>query len=142
MFLVPKKPKYSTSFSNINMNTKTYSKNVITNGNFIITSSELGFIANFQIETIRKNLRKLFKKSGKIYIKKLPIIPITKKPNETRLGRGKGAVKYWSNIVKKNDTIIEITTASKKLIQKALKLTKIHLSVKTTIFSRNKRWIF
>jgi len=93
MFLIPKKPKYNTTFSNIGFKLKTNSKKPKMNGNIVILSTELGFIASFQIETLRKNLRKLFKKSAKIYVKKLPIIPITKKPNETRLGRGKGPVK-------------------------------------------------
>jgi large subunit ribosomal protein L16 len=94
MFLIPKKPKYNTSFSNIDFNLKSNQKIVITNGSFIILSTEFGFIASFQLDALRKNLRKLFKKTAKIYIKKMPVIPITKKPNETRLGRGKGSVKY------------------------------------------------
>jgi len=94
MLLTPKKSKFTKTFSNINTKSKLGTKKTIKFGNFVLISNQIGYITNFQLENLRKTLRKIFKKSGKIFFRIFPTTPITKKPNETRLGKGKGQLKY------------------------------------------------
>jgi large subunit ribosomal protein L16 len=62
--------------------------------NYCIISHENGFVTNFQIEGLRRFLRRSFKKRGQIFFRIFPYLPITKKQSEVRLGRGKGKMKY------------------------------------------------
>jgi large subunit ribosomal protein L16 len=95
MFLSPKKPKFSKSFSGKKISSKTNNKiSFLRFSNFCLVASESGIITNFQIESIRRFLRKFLKKKAQIFFRLFPNIPITKKPNEVRLGRGKGKLKY------------------------------------------------
>jgi len=95
MLLFPKKPKYLTTFSNRKV-VANYKKkhNTILFSNIALIAKSSGFIPNYQIESIRLFLRRLLKKQAQIFICFFPNQPITKKPNETRLGRGKGNFKY------------------------------------------------
>jgi large subunit ribosomal protein L16 len=71
--------------------------NKITNpqfANFCIVANQSGIITNFQMESIRRYLRRYLKKKAQIFFRIFPNTPITKKPNEVRLGRGKGNLKY------------------------------------------------
>lgn len=95
MLLFPKKPKYLRSYSN----KKTTGNCVQLNNSFRFSNlgliaSEAGFISNYQMEAIRLFLRRYIKKHGQLFIRFFPNQPITKKPNEVRLGRGKGGLKY------------------------------------------------
>ena len=71
---------------------------------------------NFQMEAIRLFLRRLLKKRAQIFFRVFPDQPITKKPNEVRLGRGKGSFKYWSFFAKKGNVIVEISGYNKKIV--------------------------
>ena len=94
MMLMPKKPKYLKSFSNKKIITNNKKQNSLKFAKFCLISSDAGFIPNFQIEAIKLFLRKNLKKRGQIFFRLFPNQPITKKANETRLGRGKGNLKY------------------------------------------------
>ena len=63
-------------------------------GNIALVADESGKITNFQMESIRRFLRRFLKKKAQIFFRVFPNTPITKKPNDVRLGRGKGNVKY------------------------------------------------
>jgi len=95
MLLFPKKPKFLKSFAN-----KRITGNVLKNRNIFrfsrigLISNEAGFVPNFQIEAIRLFLRRQLKKRAQLFFRIFPAQPITKKPNEVRLGRGKGNFKY------------------------------------------------
>ena len=95
MLLFPKKPKYFKSFSNRKI-VSNFSKkdNILKFSKLGLIAKESGFIPNFQIEAIRLFLRRLLKKRAQIFFRIFPNQPITKKPNEVRLGRGKGNFKY------------------------------------------------
>jgi large subunit ribosomal protein L16 len=95
MLLFPKKPKYLKSFSNraITSNNKKLF-NIARFSRVSLIANEAGFIPNFQIEALRLFLRRLLKKRAQLFFRIFPHQSITKKPNEVRLGRGKGNFKY------------------------------------------------
>lgn len=95
MLLLPKNTKYSKSFSSkkvkkLNNNKKT----IMRFSNNSLISYEAGIITNFQLESLRRYLRRLLKKKAQIFFRLVVTRPITKKPNEVRLGKGKGNAKY------------------------------------------------
>jgi large subunit ribosomal protein L16 len=95
MLLAPKKSKYNKSFSGRKSLTMNDNKKILPRfSNYCIISHENGFVTNFQIEGLRRFLRRSFKKRGQIFFRIFPYLPITKKQSEVRLGRGKGKMKY------------------------------------------------
>jgi large subunit ribosomal protein L16 len=95
MLLFPKKPKYSKSFSNRKKNFNLNEKRDTSRFSCLsLISSEPGYIPNYQMEATRLFLRRFLKKRAQLFFRFFPNQPITKKPNEVRLGRGKGNLKY------------------------------------------------
>ena len=95
MLLFPKKPKYLKSFSNKKIFSNNLKKDKIPRFSRIgLIAKQAGFVPSFQIEAIRLFLRRFLKKRGQLFFRIFPNQPITKKPNEVRLGRGKGNLKY------------------------------------------------
>ena len=93
------------------------------------------------MESVRRFLKRLLKKKAKVFFRVYPTNPITKKPNDVRLGKGKGNVKYWAFFAKKNDILLELKTVNSKLALKILEKTKVKLAVNSFCFDRTKRWI-
>jgi len=97
MFLFSKKAIFNKSFSGFkltkknSLNTSLYLNK---QGQISLIAKENGKITNFQIEAIRRFLRRFLKKKAQLFIQVFPYIPITKKPKDIRQGRGKGNVKY------------------------------------------------
>ena len=86
-----------------------------------------------QLETIYQSINKIIKKNGRVIIKYFPQTPITKKPIEVRMGKGKGNVDFWVAKIKSGSILCEIETSFKTLALKALTQAKIKLPVKTKI---------
>ena len=100
-----------------------------------LKSTESGLITSKQIESARQAIsRKIKKKGGKIWIKIFPNTPITKKPNEVRMGKGKGNLSHWAARIKGGSIIFEIGGVNKKIAIKAFKTGGAKLPVKTKIF--------
>jgi len=95
MLLAPKKTKFNKSFTGKKM-TKTIKtkKSEIRFSTYCLIANQSGIITNFQIESIRRLLRRLLKKKAQLFFRLVLDKPITKKPNEVRLGKGKGNLKY------------------------------------------------
>lgn len=95
MLLIPKKTKYLKSFSSKKI-TKTKEKKSqnFQFSNYCIVADQAGILTSFQLESIRRFLRRYLKKSAQIFFRKFVSKTITKKPNDSRLGKGKGNVKY------------------------------------------------
>ena len=106
-----------------------------------LIAKESGFIPNFQIEAIRLFLRRLLKKRAQIFFRIFPNQPITKKPNEVRLGRGKGNFKYWTYHIKQGKIVLEVSGQNQKLLTLALNVIKYKLTVKSYIYNQKFRWI-
>lgn len=142
MLIFPKKPKFTKTFSNKKQISKTINKRLSPQlGNFCLIAKETGFLTNFQVESLRRLLRRSFKRRCQIFFRFLPNIPITKKPSDTRLGRGKGKLKYWCCIVNPGDIIVEFKTSHKQFISQFFKNAHLKLPIKTFFYDRQKRWI-
>ena len=109
---------------------------VVNEGEFGLQALEAGLITANQIEAARVALTRYIKRGGKVWIKLFPNKPITKKPAETRMGKGKGAPEYWVAPVKPGRVMFEIAGVSEEVAREALRLASHKLPVKTKFLTR------
>ncbi|NBO23674.1 MAG: 50S ribosomal protein L16 [Chlamydiae bacterium] len=105
-------------------------------GEFGMQALERGKITNRQIEACRVAISRYFSRKGKVWIRVFPDKPITKKPAETRMGKGKGAVDHWVAPVKPGRILFEVANASKEDAQNALVRAAAKLGIKTRFVER------
>ncbi|MFV0503244.1 MAG: 50S ribosomal protein L16 [Lachnospirales bacterium] len=110
--------------------------NKITYGEFGIIAMEPGWITSNQIEAARIAMTRHVKRGGKVWIKIFPDKPITQKPAETRMGKGKGAPEYWVAVVKPDRVMFELGGVNEELAREALRLAVHKLPIKCKIVSR------
>lgn len=106
-------------------------------GNFGIKSLEPGWITSRQIEAARIAMTRAMKREGRVWIRIFPDKPITKKPAEVRMGKGKGAPEYWVAVVKPGTILFESTGVTSELAQESLRLAAQKLPIKTKFIVRN-----
>jgi len=104
---------------------------VLSNGMFGIKSMDSAFLTSRQIEAARIAATRYMKREGQLWIKIFPDKPITKKPLEVRLGKGKGAVEYWAAVVKPGRIMFEVGGVPLSVAKEALRLAAQKLPVKT-----------
>ncbi|MGB3775605.1 MAG: 50S ribosomal protein L16 [Leeuwenhoekiella sp.] len=104
---------------------------LLANGAFGIKSLDSAFITARQIEAARIAATRYMKREGSLWIRIFPDKPITKKPLEVRMGKGKGAVEYWAAVVKPGRMLFEIGGVDEPLAKEALRLAAQKLPVKT-----------
>jgi large subunit ribosomal protein L16 len=104
---------------------------LLTDGTFGIKSLDSDFITARQIEAARIAATRYMKREGSIWIKIFPDKPITKKPLEVRMGKGKGAVEYYVAVVKPGRILFEVSGVSIEVAKEALRLAAQKLSVRT-----------
>ncbi|MEY2701897.1 50S ribosomal protein L16 [Flavobacterium sp. 20NA77.7] len=104
---------------------------VLSNGMFGIKSLDSCFITSRQIEAARIAATRYMKREGQLWIKIFPDKPITKKPLEVRMGKGKGAVEYWAAVVKPGRIMFEVGGVPLSIAKEALRLAAQKLPVKT-----------
>ncbi|WP_343189895.1 50S ribosomal protein L16 [Buchnera aphidicola] len=109
-------------------------------GKFGLKSVTRGRITARQIESARKVISRLIKKDGKMWIRIFPDKPITKKPLEVRMGKGKGNVEYWVCLVKPGRVLYEVDGVSESICRKAFFLASTKLSVKTIFIKKGIIW--
>ena len=129
MPLMPKRTKHR-KMQKGRMRGKATRGNRVTDGEYGLQSLDLGFITSNQIEAARVAMTRYIKRGGKVWIKIFPDKPITKKPAETRMGKGKGAVEYWVAAVKPGRVMFEIAGVPEETAREALRLAANKLSVK------------
>lgn len=100
-------------------------------GTFGIKSLEQGWITSRQIEAARIAMTRAMKREGQVWIRIFPDKPITKKPAEVRMGKGKGAPEYWVAPIKPGTILFESAGVNKELAQEALRLAAQKLPVRT-----------
>ena len=105
-------------------------------GTFGLQALEPGWVTARQIEASRVALTRHIKRGGKVWIRIFPDKPVTKKPAETRMGKGKGSPELWVAVVKPGRVLFEIEGVSKEIAQKALALAAAKLGVKTKFVAR------
>lgn len=97
---------------------------------------EPGWIKSRQIEAARVAITRKMKRMGKVWIRVFPDKPITLKPAETRMGKGKGAPEYWVAVIRPGRIIYEINGVDENLAKEALRLGASKLPFKTRVVSR------
>ncbi len=105
-------------------------------GSFAIKSLETGWITARQIEAARIAVTRAMKREGQVWVRIFPDKPITKKPAEVRMGKGKGAPEYWVACVKPGTIIFESTGVPLQLAQEALRLASQKLPIRTKFVTR------
>jgi len=110
--------------------------NKINFGSLAIQATGRGFLTSRQIEAGRRAMTRYVKRDGKIWIRVFPDKPQTKKPAETRMGKGKGSVDQWVCPIKPGRIIYEIEGVSPEIAREAFKLAQYKLPIKTTIIER------
>ncbi|WP_456378438.1 50S ribosomal protein L16 [Thiolapillus sp.] len=105
-------------------------------GEFGLKATGRGRITARQIEAARRTITRRVKRGGKLYIRIFPDKPITKKPLEVRMGKGKGNVEYWVALVQPGRMLYEIEGVSEELAREAFKLASAKLPVATTFVKR------
>lgn len=103
----------------------------LSNGTFGIKSLDSNFLTSRQIEAARIAATRYMKREGQLWIKIFPDKPITKKPLEVRMGKGKGAVEYWAAVVKPGRVLFEVAGVPADVAKEALRLAAQKLPVKT-----------
>ena len=104
---------------------------ILSNGMYGIKSLDSNFLTSRQIEAARIAATRFMKREGQLWIKIFPDKPITKKPLEVRMGKGKGAVEYWAAVVKPGRILCEVGGVPLDVAKEALRLAAQKLPVKT-----------
>ena len=135
MPLMPKRTKYRKMQKGRNRGKATRGIKV-TDGEFGLKAIEAGAIKSNQIEAARIAMTRYIKRGGKVWIKIFPDKPITKKPAETRMGKGKGAPEYWVALVKPGRVMFELAGVPEATAREAMRLAANKLPVKTKFVVR------
>ena len=133
--LAPKRVKYRKHMKGRNRGKATRG-NKVSFGAYGLMSLDAGWITNRQIEAARVALTRTMKRGGKVWIRIFPDKPLTKKPAETRMGKGKGNPEYWVAVVKPGRVMFEVEGVSEDLARRALRLAAAKLPVKTRFVMR------
>lgn len=133
MFLQPRKTKYKKVRKG-RLKKLEFKSNSVKFGEFGLKAQVAGMITANQIEAARRTIVRKIKRKGKIWIRIFPDLPITAKPTESRMGKGKGAVSYWVARVRGGSTLFEVCGIPKHIAIEALKAGSKKLPVKTKIF--------
>lgn len=108
-------------------------------GEYGMQALNRGWITAQQIEACRVAITRFFSRKGKVWIRIFPDKPITKKPAETRMGKGKGNPEYWVAVVRPGRILFEVGNVSKEEAQVALRLAAAKLPLKTRFVARLER---
>ena len=109
--------------------------NTVAFGDFGLQTTEPGWVTNRQIEAARVALTRHIKRGGKVWIRIFPDKPVTKKPAETRMGKGKGNPELWVAVVKPGRVMFEIEGVTPDIAKRAFDLAAAKLPVKCKIVS-------
>lgn len=134
--LMPKKVKYRKQQRGRRRG-KAHRGSTVSFGDVGLKTLECGWISDRQIEAGRVAMTRYIKRGGKIWVRVFPSKPITKKPAETRMGKGKGPPEGWVAVVKPGKVIYEMEGVSEEIARKALRLAAHKLSVKTVVVKRD-----
>ena len=127
--LLPKRVKYRKQFRG-RMKGKAQRGNKVSHGDFGLVALEPAWITNRQIEAARIAMTRYIKRGGQVWIKIFPDKPITARPADTRMGKGKGNVDYWVAVVKPGRVMFELGGVSEEVAREAMRLAANKLPVK------------
>ena len=133
--LMPKKVKYRKQQRG-KMRGKAWTGSQVSFGDYGLKALECGWVTDREIEAGRIAITRFIKRNGRIWIRMFPDKPITKKPQETRMGKGKGAPDQWVMVVKPGRILYEMEGVPEKDAREALRLAAHKLSIKTKFVKR------
>jgi len=136
MALMPKRVKYRKAHRGRRAGKATRGA-TISFGNFGLKAMEAAWITQRQIEAARVALTRQMKRDGKVWIRIFPDKPFTKKPLETRMGKGKGAPEYWVAVVKPGTIMFEIAGVTSLIAEEAMRLASHKLPIRTKFVARH-----
>ena len=133
--LQPKRTKFRKMFKGKNRGLA-QSGNKVSFGEYGLKATERGRVSARQIEAARRAMTRKVKRSGKIWIRIFPDVPISSKPLEVRMGKGKGNVDYWCSKVQPGTVLYEMEGVSEEMAREAFRLAANKLPIKTTFVIR------
>lgn len=133
--LTPKRVKYRKQHRP-GLGGKANKGNTITYGDFGLQALEPAWITNRQIEAARIAINRYIKRGGKLWIKIFPDRPLTVKPAETRMGKGKGSPEYWVAVVKPGRIMFELSGVDEEVAREAMRLAANKLPIKCKFVKR------
>jgi large subunit ribosomal protein L16 len=136
--LAPKRVKYRKQFKG-RMSGQATRGNKVSFGEYGLQAIEPAWISNRQIEAARVAMTRHIKRGGKVWIRIFPDKPITSKPAETRMGKGKGNPEGWVAVVKPGRVMFELEGVPEKVAQRAMELAAAKLPIKTRFVIRDQQ---
>jgi len=133
--LQPKRTKFRKMFKGKNRGFA-QNGNRVSFGEYGLKAAERGRVSARQIEAARRAMTRHIKRGGKIWIRLFPDVPISNKPLEVRMGKGKGNVEYWVAKVQPGSMMYEIEGVAEDVAREAFKLAAAKLPIKTVFVSR------
>jgi len=133
--LMPKRVKYRKQQRG-RMRGKAYRGGTVAFGEFGLQALEPAWITNRQIEAARVAITRQIKRGGKMWIRVFPDKPVTKKPAETRMGKGKGAPEFWVASIRPGRIMFELEGISREAAKSAMRLGASKLPIKTRFVER------
>lgn len=133
--LMPKRTKYRKVHKG-RMRGRAMRGNTISFGEFGLQALEPIWITSRQIEAARRAITRYIRRGGKVWIRIFPDKPITKKPAETRMGGGKGALDHWVAVVKPGRILFEVGGVTRDVAEEAMRLASHKLPIRTRFISR------
>jgi len=133
--LAPKKVKHRKMHKG-RMSGKAYRGSLVTLGEYGLKTLEPGWVTNRQIEAARIAMTRHVKRGGRVWVRIFPDKPITKKPAETRMGKGKGNPEYWVAVVKPGRILYEMDGVTLDVAKEAFRLAAHKLPVATVFVAR------
>ena len=133
--LMPKRVKFRKSQRGRRRG-KAHRGSTVAFGDFGIKALEAAWITSRQIEACRIAITRTMKRDGQVWIRIFPDKPVSKKPLETRMGKGKGAPEFWVAVVKPGRILFEVSGVSREIAMEALRLASHKLPIKTKVTVR------
>ena len=133
--LMPKKVKYRKQQRGKRAG-KAWSGSAVSFGDYGLKSTEVAWVTDRQIEAARIAISRHVKREGRMWIRIFPDKPVTKKPQETRMGKGKGAPDHWVAVVKPGRVLYEMEGVTEEMAKEAFRLASHKLNVKAKFVRR------
>lgn len=133
--LQPKRTKYRKQFKGRN-DGLAFSANLVSFGEYGLKATTHGALTARQIEAARRCITRFVKRGGKLWIRVFPDKPITKKPAETRMGKGKGAPEQWVAVIRPGKILFEMEGVDKATATAAMRLAAHKLPIRTKLVTR------
>jgi large subunit ribosomal protein L16 len=133
--LQPKRTKFRKQFKG-RMRGKAHRGNLVSFGDFGLQATDCGRLTARQIEAARIAMTRHIKRQGKIWIRVFPDKPVTRKPAEVRMGKGKGSVDHWATVVKPGRMLYEMQGVAEEEAREAFRLAAHKLNISTRFVNR------